>query len=206
MQRWGQTAAKVTRYRCLHCSKSSTWKRRDNHPQWFPVFLKYLISKTPLEEVAQLHKVGSRTLMRTFKPYWMVAPLPLPQPSSEVIILDGTSLHGRTDVVLIARSLMSVTSWKFVCRENWESWTLLLSSIPENVFVVVCDGQKGLLKAIHTRWERVKIQRCIKHVKQGVLNKLSTHPKTLAGKSYIRSQKIYLRFGREGRSGGGLKG
>ncbi len=189
MQRWGQTAAKVIRYRCVHCAKSSTWKRPDNHPQWFPVFLKYLISKTPLEEVARLHKVSSRTLMRAFEPYWMVAPLPLPQVKSDVIILDGTSLNGRTDTALIARSVVNVKSWKFVYRENEASWTLLLNSISDDALVVVCDGQKGLIKAIYTRWKDVKIQRCIKHVKQGVLIKLSTHPKTLAGQDLYQISK-----------------
>ena len=189
MQRWGQTAAKKDRYRCVHCAKSSTWKRSDNHPQWFPAFLKYLISKTPLEEVAQRHKVSSRTLMRAFEPYWMVAPLPLPQVESDVIILDGTSLNGRTDTTLIARSLVSVTSWRFVYRENEASWTPLLNSLPHTVLIVVCDGQKGLIKAVHSRWKEVKIQRCIKHVKQGVLTKLSTHPKTQAGRALYQISK-----------------
>lgn len=189
MQRWGQTAAKKIRYRCAHCLQTSTWKRPDNHAQWFPIFLKYLISKTTLEEVASLHNVSSRTLMRAFEPYWMVAPLPLPQVEDDVIILDGTSLNGRTDSTLIARSVAGVKSWKFVYRENQAGWTLLLNSLPDNVLVAVCDGQKGLIKAIYTRWKDIKIQRCVKHVKQGVLNKLSTHPKTLAGQELYQISK-----------------
>lgn len=189
MQRWGRTAAGKPRYRCPNCAQSTTWKRLDNKPRWFLTFLKHLIGTTPLVDLARSHKIQPRTLMRALEPYWLVVPLPLRQIFSEIVIVDGTYLNGRTHAVLIARSKSSVLSWRFVLRENEIAWITLFSSLLKPPKVIVCDGQKGLIKAIHTRWKEVRIQRCLKHIKQGVLNQLSTHPKTRAGQELYQLSK-----------------
>jgi len=182
MQRWGKTAAGKTRYRCINCKKTSIWKRPDNHFDWFPVFLKYILKTNSLSEIGHDYQVSTRNLSRKLEPYWLVWPLPLPQQEAKILIGDGINLNGRVETALIVRSLPSVKSWRFSYRENGKSWLALLETISDEPNYFVCDGQKGLIKAIHTRWDNVQIQRCMIHVIRGVVNKISNNPRTIPGK------------------------
>jgi len=189
MQRWGQTTAGKVRYRCLRCRVSSTWKRPDIGKQYFRLFLRYLIKTTSLNELAHYHHLTRRTLIRQFSPYWLVAPLPIVIPIRGTLVLDATYLAGRREAVLVARTPQAVICWGFALHENQAAWELLLSQIRGTPRAIVCDGQKGLLKAVGARYPQTPIQRCLKHVKQGVQNKLSTHPKTAAGKELYQMSK-----------------
>jgi hypothetical protein len=190
MQRWGKTSAGKTRYRCPQCHQTTTWKRKDIQKHWLPIFLKHLLQSSSLQQLALEVKVSYRTLTRQLAPYWLVCPLPLKQKASSILIVDGLYLQGRRKAVLIIRSLLTVLTWYFAERENWQSWLKAFKQLgypsdyqPE---YVVCDGQKGLIKAIHQLWPEAKIQRCLIHLVRGVTNKISHHPKTQAG------QELYL--------------
>jgi len=52
---------------------------------------------------------------------------------------------------------------------------LTLKHIP---FAIVCDGQRGMLKAIKQRFPGITVQRCQFHVMQYCLTKLTKHPET----------------------------
>lgn len=57
--------------------------------------------------------------------------------------------------------------WLFVPRESYASWYGILSSLKRDGLVptyIVCDGQRGMLKAINELFPEVLIQRCIAHV------------------------------------------
>jgi len=82
--------------------------------------------------------------------------------------------------VLISRTPDSVVNWMFVERENTTTWTSFfkLHFQPQ---VIVIDGQRGLLKAVHDFWPDTNIQRCMVHIQRLALSRLTLHPKTLAG-------------------------
>jgi len=48
----------------------------------------------------------------------------------------------------------------------------------------VCDGQKGMIKAIKLRWPGVIIQRCQFHVIHQVNILLTKYPETLAAQTF----------------------
>jgi transposase-like protein len=47
--------------------------------------------------------------------------------------------------------------------------------------VIVCDGQKGLIKAIHEVWPQTIIQRCLIHISRQAKAWLTQNPKAEAG-------------------------
>jgi len=98
------------------------------------------------------------------------------------VVLDGTSLVARQEVVLIARAIGNDgrIAWSFTPRETAAAWSLLLSQIPAPRFVV-CDGQKGLLRAIKTYWPATIVQRCLVHVVRQSLAWITQRPQTIAG-------------------------
>jgi len=89
-------------------------------------------------------------------------------------------VHGRSLVVLVALTEDGTACWTFAPRETAATWSGLLERMPRPA-VVVCDGQKGLLKAIHAVWPGVAIQRCHFHVLQLARRYLTRRPKTEAG-------------------------
>jgi hypothetical protein len=70
-------------------------------------------------------------------------------------------------------------------------WTELLSLIPAPAYVV-CDGQKGMLKAIQTVWPTTIVQRCRFHAWLNVKAKLTLHPETDAGKQLLSLTRALL--------------
>lgn len=89
-------------------------------------------------------------------------------------------LSGRTNAVLIARTLSNVHSWHFADRECFEAWDAFLSHISPPAAIVI-DGQKGLQQAILQRFSQSHIQRCLVHVERFVRSCVSRNPKTEAG-------------------------
>jgi len=70
-------------------------------------------------------------------------------------------------------------------RECLNSWLLFLSILDIKPTVVVCDGQRGLLKAIHSTWPKIMVQRCLIHIVRQASAWLTQHPKTKAGKHLL---------------------
>ncbi|MEI6848323.1 MAG: transposase [Chlorobiaceae bacterium] len=98
-----------------------------------------------------------------------------------VLIFDGVYLSGRSNAVLIARTMQNVLSWHFAERESFEAWDVFLKQLSPPA-VVVIDGQKGLLQAVLRRFPQTRIQRCLVHVERFVRMCLSRNPKTEAGR------------------------
>lgn len=46
---------------------------------------------------------------------------------------------------------------------------------------MVCDGQRGILKAVDQLWPGIVIQRCHVHVERNIRTKLTRNPRTDAG-------------------------
>ena len=191
MQRRGKTAQGKQRWKCRAC-KISSIKIRNDHRQkkrW-SLFVKWLTSKWSLEDFARQEHVTIRTLSRWFEPLWNIVPAPRPLTFvPRILILDGTVLKRGSLVLLIAADgdTGEPVFWMPVVRENAESWERFLDvfhavGVPQ---VIVCDAQKGLLKAIGTVFPSVLIQRCMTHVIRQAKGWLTQHPKTKAGRELL---------------------
>jgi Transposase, Mutator family len=191
MQRRGKTAQGKQRWKCIDCKTSSVKIRNDHREKkrW-SLFVKWLTSKWSLEDFARQEHVTIRTLSRWFEPLWNTVPQPRPIISiPRILILDGTVLKRGSLVLLIAADgdTGEPVFWMPVIRETAESWERFLDvfygvGVPQ---VIVCDAQKGLLKAIGTVFPGVLIQRCMTHVIRQAKGWLTQHPKTKTGRELL---------------------
>ena len=180
MQRWGKSSNGKIRFRCPDCKVSGFRERRDLVKQThLKLFNNWLLGNRALKEIAAEQKVTRRTLQRWFLKFQSV---PSKQEkiniADEVIIIDGTYLgknKGQRIVVLIVRTKAQVVKWKFCSQECYETWRETLRDLAQPK-AIVCDGQKGMAKAIHLFWGDVTIQRCLFHIESWCLSKLTLNP------------------------------
>jgi len=57
-------------------------------------------------------------------------------------------------------------------QENVKAWVSLFRSLKPPLSVV-CDGQKGLSKALKGEWPDVRVQRCHAHITRGMRTKMN---------------------------------
>lgn len=136
--------------------------------------------KNELEYFANKYSVTTRTLHNWFKDFWAeeIQPKNL-SISNQIIIIDGFILEERT-VLLLAKTKTKVVGWKFVKRETYLNWKAFFSQLKGHPDAIVCDGQKGMLKAIKEVFPRVIIQRCQFHILQRSRILLTRNPETIA--------------------------
>ena len=181
LQKWGKNKSGSQRYKCVHCSSGDTRKRPElskvNHRR---MFSGWLLKKQSLTEIAKKYGVSTKTITRWFTPFWSKEPLPkLVHVRNQVLIIDGKYIK-RNACVLVACTSGEVVSWHFTQRETMGSWYTFLSGIRHIPLAIVCDGQKGMIKAIKLRFPGVIIQRCQFHVIQYCLSKLTKKPESIA--------------------------
>lgn len=187
MQRWGHHPSGKQRWHCTTCQVSTVRKRKDNrHKKRLSLFVSWLTSKKSLVELGRQVGVSVTSLQEWFTPFWNQPPQPDIQTGVRVLVLDGTSVMKRVCMLLIGADADNgrPVSWMDAERECYDSWVVFLRDLswrsvtPE---VVVCDAQRGLLKAIREVWPSVKIQRCLIHVVRQACMWLTRNPKTKAG-------------------------
>lgn len=187
MQRWGRQKSGSKRWRCPNCGKNTVWKRKDNRTRSrLFLFVKWLTAKHTLAETAGASKVSVKTLERRFVDLWRELPKPKPSFGARVLVVDGTSVVRSRCMLLIAGDgdKKQPVSWLPVMRECYAAWQTFLAKLAwEGVepSTVVCDGQRGLLKAIHEVWPKAQIQRCLVHIIRQSMQWLTRRPKTRAG-------------------------
>ena len=181
MQKWGKNRNGSARFRCVCCGVSYTNKRIDLTQKYKQkLFQSWLLGKLSLGEISLKYSVSRQTLHSWFLPFWSNEPKPKKaQISGEVLIIDGKYVD-KTATVLIASTPKNVVSWYFTQRENSSGWTTFLDTLKEFPLAIVCDGQRGMLKAIKYRYPGVTIQRCQFHVIQYCLLKLTKKPESRA--------------------------
>ena len=113
-----------------------------------------------------------------FKDFWVeeVQPKNL-SISDEILIIDGFVLENGT-VLLVARTKTKIVFWQYVENETYTTWKTFFEQLKGNLDVIVCDGQKGMLKAIKELFPRAIIQRCQFHILQRNKSLLTQNPKT----------------------------
>jgi hypothetical protein len=192
MQKWGKDARGNARFRCKNCGVSFLRKRYDLTQKYKKeLFRKWLLSKLSLTELATDYKTTRQTLHTWFTPFWQEEPTPKTVPiAAQVLIIDGKYVE-RNATVLIAATLKGVVSWQFSQRENAHSWMTFLQSLKHIPFAIVCDGQRGMLKAIKQRFPGMVVQRCQFHVIQYCLAKLTQKPESAAA---IELRELVLRI------------
>jgi|SRR3989339_1153212 len=187
MQRWGTHPSGTKRWRCPECGKNAVRKRKDNQvrARLFS-FVRWLNGKSTLTEVASEKGVSVQSVSAWFCAFWQNPPKPQLVPNPRVLVLDATSVVPRRCMLLIAGDGIRrhPVSWAPTSRECHASWLDFLRNLmwhDTEPDVVVCDGQRGLLNAIHDVWPKARIQRCLVHVVRQASLWLTQNPKTLAG-------------------------
>ena len=141
-----------------------------------------MLGKDSKEEIASKYGVSRRTLSDWFIPFWDEEPTPkLVNIAGKVIIIDGKYV-AKNGCTLISSCSKKVSNWYFCQRENYNSWHAFFNSFRYIPFAIVCDGQKGMIKAIKERFPGVIIQRCQFHVIKYVRSKLTKNPESIASK------------------------
>lgn len=128
-----------------------------------------------------------QTLISWFRSFWDAPPTPKIPTSTRVLVLDGTSVIPRKLILLIGADADrgEPVYWQSTARENFDSWSELLARLRwagTEPRYIVCDGQRGLLKAIKEQYSSVLIQRCLIHVTRQARAWLTQNPKTRAGR------------------------
>lgn len=191
MQHWGTYFSGTLRWRCKECGKNSVRNRNDQREKkrW-SLFVRWLTSKWSLKDFAAQEHIQVRTLSRWFESFWKIIPQPKPiQYIPRILMVDGTELKRRGLTLLIAANgeTGEPIFWMPVTHETAETWerffdVLHAHGAPE---IIVCDGQKGLLKAAGTVFPSARIQRCMTHVIRYAKNRLTQHPKMKAGRELL---------------------
>jgi hypothetical protein len=196
LQKWGKTGAGKQRWRCCACSLAVTKPRPDLSRGFvFESFVSWLLGKASQNELS----LPARTFRDQTLWCWGVpVPSVLTGEVHHTIIVDGIKVGGR--VCLIARTTQYVIAWLWVPYESSEYWSKLFRLLPSPAYVV-CDGQKGLLKAIAICWPGTTVQRCRFHAWLNVKTKLTSHPESRAGQELLGLTRglLYVRTRRQAR-------
>jgi hypothetical protein len=177
----GKTASNVQRWYCGMCAKSATKPRPDLSRGFvFERFVSWLFGKASQNELSG----ASRTFRDQTAWCWNV-PIPrvLTGEIHHSIVVDGIRVGGQ--ICLIARTTEFVIAWAWVPYESSAYWDELLRLLPPPTYVV-CDGQKGLLRALALCWPTTVVQRCRFHAWLNVKAKLTLHPESKAGQSLLQ--------------------
>lgn len=181
LQKRSKTAAGKQRWQCIQCLHSMTLSRQDlSRSFMFERFMTWLLGKASQDELDG----PARTFRDQIVWCWDVSvPRVLTGEIHHAVIVDGIKVGGQ--VCLIARTASYVIAWLWVPYESSIHWGALLRLLPSPAYIV-CDGQKGLLKAIAICWPNTIVQRCRFHVWLNVKTKLSLNPESQAGQELLQ--------------------
>jgi hypothetical protein len=145
----------------------------------FESFVSWLLGKAAQDELG----MSSRTFRDQTSWCWEVpVPSVLTGEIHHVVIVDGVKVGNK--ICLIARTSTFVIAWVWVPYESSVYWAKLFRLLPPPRYVV-CDGQKGLLKALAICWPNTVVQRCRFHVWLNVKTKLTLHPESIASQELL---------------------
>ena len=149
------------------------------------MYLKWLLSKLTLTDFAIKYHVTRRTLHNWFKPFRNLEITAHDTSGGEdIFIIDGYYLEFAATVLIAQTPSNQVIGWSFTYAENFSTWLDFFNSIAAFPSMVVCDGQKGMIKAIKLRWPGVVIQRCQFHVIHQINILLTKFPETMAAQKF----------------------
>lgn len=197
MQKWGKQKSGTSRFRCSSCGLNGVRERGDLTQKYHrELYQNWLLSKLTLSDFGVAYKVTRRTLDRWFTPFRDEEITPnchLTQ--SDVFIIDGYYVEYGATVLIAQNPLNQVIGWHFTYTENSSTWLTFLNGISSFPKALVCDGQRGMLKAIKLRYPGVIIQRCQFHVIHQINLLLTKHPETKAARKlkYLVNQIVLVK-------------
>ena len=196
LQKRGKTASGTQRWYCRVCATSLTKPRADLRRGFvFEGFVSWLLGKTSQNELG----VPGRTFRNQTSWCWNV-PVPnvLTGEIHHTIIVDGIKVG--SSVCLVARTTKYVIAWVWAPYESSAHWCEQFRLLPPPAYVV-CDGQKGLLKALSICWPDTIVQRCRFHAWLNVKTKLTLHPESKAGQELLELARglLHVRSRRQAR-------
>jgi len=193
----GHYANGKRRLYCKRCKKSYSFNLKSRKTikenTWKNNYAKYLIGKQSIKECGW----DKTTFWRHTRNIRMDdSKFFEPPPNINCIGIDGTWTGSACYLIANSRSSdsnkdvpLAVTKTTY---EKFDTWASFISRLPKSKFIV-CDGQKGMLKAIKLLRPETKVQICLFHVWQRIRSKLSLHPKTEAGKELLEIGRFLLR-------------
>lgn len=189
LQKRSKTAAGKQRWQCVACARSSTKPRSDLSRGFvFERFICWLLGKQSQDELKQ----SSRAFRDQTSWCWdVVVPHVLTGEIHRAIIVDGIRIGAM--VCLIARTTKFVVYWIWVPYESGQYWMELFQLLPQPEYIV-CDGQKGLLKAITICWPATIVQRCRFHAWLNIKTKLTLNPKSKASQQLLKLTRDLLQI------------
>ena len=170
------------------CKKSSIRHRSDSRRRVYQkLFVRWLTTSTHLNDIASRNHVTSQTLLNRFKNFWSHLPSPYtPTDRPDILVVDGVTVvrHRLVSLIALDPYTHQPTNWLFAARESYQYWVILFSRSVRPHYVV-CDGQRGLLKALYEVWPAIKVQRCVIHIIRQARAWLTLHPQTQAGRELL---------------------
>jgi hypothetical protein len=182
LQKWGKGRHGKQRYRCPNCEETRTKElRKAESESHRNLYYQWLMGKKTQAEIAEECRVDERTIRRWFAPFTSDEPQPKKiSCRDKVIISDGYYVSFGAEVLIVQLTDNRPVAWHFTYRENFLTWLETFEKIEDTPFAMTSDGQKGMIKAAHTRWPKIIIQRCQFHVIHYVCLLLTKHPETRA--------------------------
>jgi hypothetical protein len=186
MQKWGKHPSGSQRYRCPVCRTNTVRSRKDLVQKAHQnLYQKWLLSKFTLTDFGIKYHVDRRTIDRWFKPFKDndIPPHEV-DIDHQIFIIDGYNLQYAATALIAETPSNQIVGWSFTYAENFSTWLEFFNSISAFPSIIVCDGQKGMIKAIKLRWPGVIIQRCQFHVIHHVNILLTKNPETRAAETF----------------------
>ena len=172
----GKTAAGTQRWLCPQCQASSINTRaHTSEIRHFKIFIDWILSGESADHLATRLGVTRRTLTRWFTLLWFITVPTATDPHRvyDQVFIDSTYFHNKC--LLVACTQTHVIAWHWCLRESSYEYLKLLDKIAQPL-VVTTDGAGGALKALHTKWPDVTIQRCLVHIQRNTFADISRNP------------------------------
>ena len=182
---WGKDRNGKQRYRCNVCKKTAQRRRPDTalrnqkktQDSW-------LTTTTSLTAVSKRCGVTRATLSRRFSKI-PASTTTLSSEYSSTLMVDATWITNRKELLfLVVQGASHVpVSHFFGTAETEDQWVHCLKLTPYTPECIICDGNRGLKKAIQAVFgTTIRIQRCLVHITRFVTTRTTHRPRTDAGK------------------------
>ncbi len=193
----GHYANGKIRLYCKFCKKSYSFNLKSRktikEKAWKNNYCKYITGKLSIKDYGWSKATFWRNTRNIKLDDSKFYPSP---PNLKCIGLDGTWTGSACYLIANARVKNSNKDFPIAvsktCYEKFDTWAQFINRLPNSEYIV-CDGQKGLIKAITLLRPKTKIQICLFHVWKRIRTKLSLHPKTECGKELLEIGKCLLR-------------
>lgn len=161
----------------MSCGTASVCVRSDLSERFMlRRFVAYLLGMQARKDIAYVASLSPQQLDQC----WSIEPKPLV--IGEIypyLVVDAK--HSGAGMTAIIRTKGFVVFWSHDEREWSGLWYETLRHLPMPS-AVVSDGQKGIFKALDQLWPTIIVQRCLVHVQRNFHDKLTSNPKSDAGK------------------------